>query len=60
MAVETEFAPVLTRAGRDGSTLGPVLRQAWDGSNLATLSKGGPAIATGPHVSLIGHTLARN
>lgn len=37
--VETEFARVLTAAKREGSTLGPVLRQLWDDGCAATLTK---------------------
>jgi hypothetical protein len=37
--VESEFARVLTAAKREGSTLGPVLRQLWDDGSAATLTK---------------------
>ena len=50
-----EFAAVLKVATRDGSTLSPVLREAWDGKVLRTLSKNNPATATGAHVSITAH-----
>jgi len=56
MVVEPEFASVLRVAGRDGSTLTGVLRQAWDGVNLKTLTKNNACEARNPHVSVIGHT----
>jgi cation transporter-like permease len=37
--IESEFARVLTAARREGSTLGPVLRQLWDDGSAATLTK---------------------
>jgi hypothetical protein len=55
MLVESEFAGALTVARRDGNILSRVLRDAWDGRDLATLTKNSPARATGAHISLIGH-----
>jgi uncharacterized protein DUF3987 len=52
---ETEFAAVLKVAKREGNTLSPVLRLAWDGSVLQTLAKSSPAKASNAHISLIGH-----
>jgi len=40
---------------REGSTLSPTLRQAWDTGNLRTLTKNSPARATNAHISIIGH-----
>lgn len=57
LLVEAEFARVLTAGGREGSTLSEVVRQAWDQDQLSTLTKK-PVIATGAHVSLIGHIVA--
>lgn len=50
-----EFAAVLKVATRDGATLSPVLREAWDGKVLRTLSKNNPATASGAHVSITAH-----
>ncbi len=58
LVLETEFAAVLKMTARDGSTLSPVVRNAWDGKALQTLTKNSPARATGAHVSIIGHITA--
>ena len=55
LVVESEFASVLKMGARDGNTLSPVLRQAWDGETLQIINKNSPAKATAPHISLIGH-----
>ena len=52
---EGEFASVLRIMGREGNTLSATLRQAWDDGGLRTLTKNSPAVATGAHISLIGH-----
>ena len=54
LTVESEFARVLRVAKRNGSSLGQVLRDAWDSRNLASLTKE-PYEATDPHVSVIAH-----
>jgi hypothetical protein len=56
LAIEEEFARVMTAAGRQGSTLSPLLRQAWDSAPLGGLTKGKPARVTKPHVSVIAHS----
>src|SRR2546425_5453858 len=53
--VEPEFAKVLTVASRDGSTLSPIIRQAWDGDTLEVKTRNKPAKATGASVSIMGH-----
>lgn len=55
LAYESEFAAVFKTKGRDGSTLSTVMRQAWDGDALHTLTKNSPLRATGAHISIIGH-----
>lgn len=55
MVVEPEFGSVLRMLRRDGSTLSPVIRCAWDGGDLRVLTKNSPAVARGAHVSIIGH-----
>jgi hypothetical protein len=55
LALEPEFSSVLRVAGRDGNTVSEVLRRAWDGNDLRTLTRGSPLSATGPHISLLGH-----
>jgi hypothetical protein len=55
MAVEAEFARVLTNAGREGSALSTTIRKAWDSGNLGNLTRQSPEVATDAHISLIGH-----
>lgn len=55
MIVEGEFAQALKVARREGNTLSPVLRNAWDGGVLRTLTKNSPIVSTGAHISIIGH-----
>lgn len=52
---EGEFANVLQVMKREGNTLSPVLRHAWDGLDLRTLTKNSPLRATEPHISILGH-----
>ncbi len=58
LVYEPEFATVLKVMGREGNTLSDVLRKAWDGTDLRTLTKNTPAKATGAHISIIGHITA--
>ncbi len=55
LALEPEFSSVLRVAGRDGNTVSEMLRRAWDGNDLRTLTRGAPLAATAPHISLLGH-----
>jgi Protein of unknown function (DUF3987) len=55
MVVEPEFASVLAVAERAGNTLSQLIRRAWDGDKLTTITKHSPLRATGAHVSIIGH-----
>jgi hypothetical protein len=55
MVVESEFGTVLRVLAREGNTLSDVLRLAWDGDDLRTMTKHSPARATKPHVSMAGH-----
>ncbi len=55
LIVEQEFASTLRVMGRDGNTLSPTIRQAWDTGDLRILTKNSPAKATGAHISIIGH-----
>lgn len=58
LVLEAEFAAVLKMTAREGSTLSPVVRNAWDGKTLQTLTKNSPARASGAHVSIVGHITA--
>jgi hypothetical protein len=55
MIVEPEFAGAISVAERHGNTLSPLVRRAWDGDKLATLTRNSPLTATGAHISIIGH-----
>jgi Bifunctional DNA primase/polymerase, N-terminal/Protein of unknown function (DUF3987) len=55
MVLEGELAGVLKVMGREGNTLSPVVRQAWDGDRLRNMTKNNPMKASGAHVSIIGH-----
>lgn len=54
--MEEEFSRLLTVAGRNGSSISPNLRDAWDGKQyLHNNGKHSPDKATDAHISLIGH-----
>lgn len=55
LVVESEFASTLRVLARDGNTLSPTLRQAWDGGRLQVMTKQFPETASGAHISVIGH-----
>ncbi|MBB3038985.1 DUF3987 domain-containing protein [Hoyosella altamirensis] len=56
--LEPEFASVMARAKREGSTLAQILRQAWDGGRLSTLNRKKSKASTS-HVGIIGHITPR-
>jgi 5S rRNA maturation endonuclease (ribonuclease M5) len=53
--LEAEFANVLKVMAREGNTISPVIRCAWDSGDLKTMVKNSPAKATGAHISIVGH-----
>jgi len=55
LVLEPEFARLLAVAGREGSTLSAVIREAWDGNPLKNRTKREPLVATGAHISVVGH-----
>ena len=55
LVLEAELAGVLKVMSREGNTLSPVIRQAWDDGTLQTLTKNSPMKAIEAHVSIIGH-----
>jgi hypothetical protein len=55
LIVQPEFGGALQALKREGSLLSTVLRDGWDGRDLATLVKHSPLRATNPHISVIGH-----
>ena len=56
--VESEYGITMTRARREGSSLGGVLRQAWNGEDLGVMNRE-RLRATAPHIALIGHISPR-
>ncbi len=40
---------------REGNTLSPVIRNAWDGKTLQTMAKNAPVRAQDAHVAIVGH-----
>jgi len=55
LVIEGEFASVLRILQREGNTLSPIIRNSWDSGNLRSLTKNSPAVASGAHISIIGH-----
>jgi Protein of unknown function (DUF3987) len=55
LVIEAEFANVLKVMSREGNTLSPVIRSAWDFGDLNTIVKNSPAKSTGAHIAIIGH-----
>jgi hypothetical protein len=58
LVVEPELARVLKVMERQGNSLSPVLRQAWDAGTLKVMTRTNPLRATGAHISLVGHITA--
>jgi hypothetical protein len=56
--IEAEFASVMARCKRDGSTLAAVLRQAWDGEALAVMNRN-QLKASSSHIAITGHISPR-
>jgi hypothetical protein len=55
LLMEGEFAQVLQVLRRDGNTVSPLLRQAWDGQRIGVLRRNEPIEVEGAHLSMIGH-----
>jgi hypothetical protein len=56
LCLETEFARPITAMRREGNTLSPLLRSAWDSQTLEVLTRGKSKIrASNAHVSIIAH-----
>jgi hypothetical protein len=55
MVTEPELAGVLSTLERHGNILSMIIRRAWDGDKLATMTKSSPLKATDAHISIIGH-----
>jgi hypothetical protein len=55
LVLESEFAQVLKVLAREGNTLSPVIRNAWDGKTLQTIAKNTPVRARDAHIAIVGH-----
>ncbi len=55
LIVETEFASPLKVMRREGNTLSPVIRLAWDSGHLGIMTRRNPVRATNAHISIVGH-----
>jgi hypothetical protein len=55
MVTEPEFAGVLAVVERHGNTLSSLMRKAWDGGILSTMTRSSSLRATGAHISIVGH-----
>src|SRR5262249_4125008 len=55
LVVEPEVAGVLAVMERSGNTISHLLRKAWDGGKLQTMTRKDPLTATNAHISVIGH-----
>ena len=55
LVLEPELARVLKVMSRQGNTLSPLLRAAWDDGTLRVMTKSSPETATGAHIILTGH-----
>lgn len=55
LVLESEYARLLTVMGREGSTLSPVLRDAFDGSPMGRFLARESSLVTNHHVGLLAH-----
>jgi hypothetical protein len=55
LLIESEFASTLKAMERQGNTLSPKIRDAWDHGNLSPLTKVDRTTATNAHICIIGH-----
>ena len=55
----TEFGSILKVIKREGCTLSAIIRNAWDGDTLRSVTKGKKIVATTPHVSIIAHVTTK-
>lgn len=55
LVLEPEYARVLKVMGRQGNTLSPVIRAAWDSGSLGNMTKNSPAKASNTHIGIVGH-----
>ena len=53
--LEPEFAQVMKVLAREGNTLSPVVRNAWDSKRLQALVRNAPLRASKAHVGIVAH-----
>lgn len=56
MIVEEEISRTLAVAAREGATLSPIIRQAWDHGNLRVMTRNQPLKVSGAHISVLAHS----
>ena len=56
LLLETEFGRFLTAMCREGSTISPIVRDAWDGTPIGRFLARSTALVTRHHVGLLAHT----
>jgi len=56
LIVESEFASPLKVMQREGNTLSPIIRDAWDHGDLSFLTKHNQVSTIGAHISIIAHS----
>lgn len=54
LVLEDELGGVFQKLGREGNSLSAVLREAWDGRELRTLTRSNKLTATDPHIAIVG------
>ncbi len=57
--VEPEFTRVLAASKREGSTLGPILRELWDSGRAGIMTRGAPLSVSDAHLTVIAHATPR-
>jgi hypothetical protein len=55
LVIEAEFGQLLSVMQRPGNSLSPIIRLAWDGRKLQTVSKHFGETATDAHIAIAGH-----
>ncbi len=55
LVMESEFGRLLTVMGREGSTLSPIVRDAWDGVPMGRALAREQSIVYSHHVGIVGH-----
>jgi hypothetical protein len=55
LVIQPELASTLKVMSREGSTLSPIIREAWDSGKLRTMVKHDPLSVHDAHICIIGH-----